>query len=78
MEDTEQIPGCDVPKQCPLLPLVNVNRKEGKVLGSEEGKTMGNGLFCRYEKGKRSGVFTSIYKCIKFLFVPHREHTPSP
>jgi hypothetical protein len=33
------------PKQCPLMRLVKVGGRKGKVLGSEEGKTLGGGLY---------------------------------
>jgi hypothetical protein len=33
------------PKQCPLMSVVKVDGSKGKVLGSEEGKTLG-GEFC--------------------------------
>jgi hypothetical protein len=34
--------GCQV---CPLVLLVKVGCRQGKALGSEEGKVMGSGLF---------------------------------
>jgi hypothetical protein len=38
--------------------VVNVYRREGEVLGSEEGEAMENGLFCGYGE-KRSRVLRS-------------------
>jgi hypothetical protein len=40
-----KIIGFDVPRQCPLVLLVKVRRREGKALGYEEGKGLGNVFF---------------------------------
>jgi hypothetical protein len=39
-----------VPRQCPIFLLVEVRLKEGKVLGSEEGKGLGSGVYCEQRK----------------------------
>jgi hypothetical protein len=43
-----------VPRQCPLVLLVEVRLREGKALGSEKGKALGSGL-C-YEQRKAEAL----------------------
>jgi hypothetical protein len=42
-----------VPRQCPLVLVVDVRLREGKSVGSEEGKGLGSGL-CREQRNKLS------------------------
>jgi hypothetical protein len=53
-------------KQCPLMRLVKVGGRKGKVLGSEEGKTL-----------KRNFV-TSRGSMKLMPYLPHRKRTISP
>jgi hypothetical protein len=43
-------PVLKVPRQCPLVFLVDVSLREGKIVGSEKSKVSGSGL-C-YEQGR--------------------------
>jgi hypothetical protein len=63
-EGGNNLPTLKVSTQCPLVLLVEVRLREGKVLGREEGKALGSGLF--------------IYVTFKIQFVPHRKHITSP
>jgi hypothetical protein len=63
-EGGNDLPTLEVPRQCPLVLLAEVRLREGKAIGSEEGKALGSGLF--------------IYITFKIQFVPHRKHITSP
>lgn len=45
MEEWQKFAAPKVPKQCPLVLLVNVFCWQGKTLGSEGSSVMGSGLF---------------------------------
>jgi hypothetical protein len=55
-----------VPRQCPLVFLVDVSLREGKAVGSEKGKVLGSGL-C-YEQGKETAWALLCVMGINFDF----------
>ena len=49
-----------VPKQCPLVLLVNVGCYQGKTSRSEEGKVMGFGLLEIRSRGKNLSIWAEF------------------
>jgi hypothetical protein len=49
-ERGEVFPDFKVLRQCPFFLLIKLRLREGKALGSEEGKGLGSGLCCEQRK----------------------------
>jgi hypothetical protein len=49
-----KLPALKIPRQYPHVLLINVKRKQGKPLGTEEGKASGNGQFFKQRKEAKS------------------------
>ena len=69
---------------CPLFVLAKVGWKQGKELGSEKGRAVGNGLLGVCSSGSNLSILAELSQTLRSIFivvriqlVPRSKHTPS-
>jgi hypothetical protein len=57
VRNNNNCPALKVPRQCPLVLLVEIHLREGNSLGSEKGKVLGSGFCCEEGREYDQGLY---------------------